>query len=132
MVELSELRNIVKDRGRLSNRWPQLPAHLRFYSDHLRRRAPKRSSSLIVLPYSQARSRPDWTKIIAIANFRMPFSVVEELAVLLAPAVVEMGVVPVIVPLPERSFAKMTWKSPIVRAMMNHGVLLFDRELGNE
>jgi hypothetical protein len=131
MVELSELKEIVKDRDRLAERWGQLPSHLSYYSDQLRIRAPKKASSLIVLPYSQPQSRPDWAKIIAIANYRNPFSVIEELAVLLAPAVVEMGIVPSIVPLPERSFLEMTWKTPIVRAMSNHGVLLFDEESMN-
>jgi hypothetical protein len=131
MIELSKLRAVVRDRGRLSGRLTQLPPHLGVYSDQLRKKAPKKASLLIVLPYSQPQSRPDWTKIIAISNFRTPFSVIEELAALLAPAVVEIGIVPSIVPVPERSFLEMTWKTPIVRAMQNYGVLLFDQKLSH-
>ena len=132
MVELTELRKIVQDRGRLTQRWTRLPPHLDFYKQALRGKQTRRSLSLIVLPYSQPKSQPDWVKIIAISTYRKPFSVIEELASLLAPAVVEMGIVPVIVPLAERAFAEMSWKTPIVKAMTAYGFLLFDRELLNE
>jgi hypothetical protein len=70
--------------------------------------------------------------MIAIARFRTPFSVIEELAALLAPVVAEVGVVPMIVPIAEGSLAELTWKTPIIRAMTDQGVLLFDREYDGE
>ena|ERR1035437_9591234 len=133
MIEFAELRTIVNDRKRLKGRWDHLPQHIDFFSDYLRQgRAPKRTSSLIVLPYSKWQSKPDWTKIIAISHYRTPFSIIEELSILLAPAVVEIGIVPIIVPMAERSFADMNWQTPIVRAMTNHGISLFDKDPPNE
>ena len=125
MVDLAELKTIVQDDGRLRRRWTPLPQHLDTYRRLLQRIKPSRCSLLIVLPYSQRRTRPDWTRIVAISRHRIPFSVVEELAPLLAPAVVEMGVVPLIMPLAEQDLSQMDWKTPIVKAMSDNGYLLF-------
>jgi hypothetical protein len=128
MVDLAELRDVVEDTDRLSNRWAPLPAHLGVYRSFLRRKRPNRSSLVIALPYSQRRARPDWAKIVAISRFRIPFSVVEELSRLLAPAVVEMGVLPLIMPLAERELSQMEWRTPIVRDMADSGYLLFSND----
>lgn len=132
MVELIELTQIVRNRDRLADRWTRFPAHLDFYSKILLMHEPKKSSTVIVLPYSQPRTRPDWAKIIAISNFRVQYSVIEEMSKLLASAVAEMGVVPLIVPIAERSFKEMTWSTPIVRAMAAHGVLMYERNYNYE
>lgn len=128
MIELSKFKNIVGNRERLRDRWYKFPAHMDFYSDALVKGHPKKFSTVIVLPFSRPYAKPDWAKIIAISNFRAQYSVIEEMAQILAPAVVEMGVVPLIVPIAEKSFREMTWSTPIVAAMTKHGILLYDRE----
>jgi len=133
MIELSELINIVSDRQRLRGRWDRLPQHIDYFSEFLRkRRAPTKTTSLIVLPYTKWQSKPDWKKVIALSKYRTLFSVIEELSILLAPAVVEIGIVPQIIPVMERSLKEMNWRTPFVRAITDNGVLLFDKELSIE
>ena len=126
MVLLQELNQIASNRERLIDRWGQLPKHIDFYSEVLYGSNIQKTSSLIVLPYSRPHSNPDWAKLIAISHFRSQFSVIEEIAKILAPAVVEMGVVPVIAPIKENVLEVMSWGSPIVKAISKHGALIYD------
>ena len=81
---------------------------------------------MVVLPFSPRNPYPDWVNTVAIGNYRCPFSVIEELSRLLAPVVIATGVVPVIIPFPQRAFTAVTVRTPIVRHMVDDGYLLFD------
>lgn len=132
MVELPQLLHIVSDISRLAERWPNLPSHLKYFSRSLYERRPKRARSAIMLPYSHARSRPDWAKIVVIGSYRTPFALIEEIAASLAPAVSEFGIVPLIVPMTEKSFEELSWATPIVRAMSRDGSMLFNSERSHD
>ncbi len=129
MIELADLRTHIRD-GRTPPGLHDLPKHIFHYTRSLLEWQPRRAATLIALPKSRRRvpSNVDWTQIIAIVRFRTPFAVIEELANVLAPAVLEMGIVPTIVPLAEPTLLEMNWQTPIVRAMTTQGFLVFDRD----
>ncbi|MCP9889052.1 hypothetical protein KBY96_14085 [Cyanobium sp. ATX 6A2] len=132
MIELAELHQVVSNRRQeLTMQW-DLPRHLGQFSDALVTRPPRKTVSAFALPYSRSGARPDWAKIVAFGRFRIPFSVIEELAKLLAPQVVQTGVVPVILPIEVQELRSMTWRTPIIKSLRKYGVALFEGGLTNE
>ncbi len=115
MVLLQELNQVASNRERLVDQWGELPKHIDFYSKALYERGLQKTSSLIVLPYSRPHSRPDWAKLVAISHFRFQFSVIEEIAKILAPAVVEMGVVPIVAPIKEKELQQFPDRAQTVQ-----------------
>lgn len=132
MIELAELHQVVSSRRQdLMSEW-DLPSHLDHFSDALITHPPRKTVSAFALPYSRSGARPDWAKVVAFGQYRIPFSVIEELARLLAPQVVQTGVVPVILPIKAKALRSMTWRTPIIKALSKNGFTLFEGGLSNE
>jgi hypothetical protein len=127
MVEISDLLAVVRVRERLLPRWPQLPNHLGSFKDGLYIDPPKKTSAVIALPAVAPRVMPDWLTFVAVGRFRAAFSLIEELARILAPTALNLGTVPRLVPINETAFKGMTWHTPIIRDLQNNGLLLYGR-----
>lgn len=124
MVELLDLLAVVEVRERLLGRGFDLPPYLRSFEDRLKLDPPEKTTAVIALP---RRRMQDWTTLVAVARFRSPFSIIEELSELLAPTSLATGVVPTLMPLAERALQTMTWETPLVRHLQGNGLLLYRR-----
>jgi hypothetical protein len=129
MVELPELLAVVRDRDRLQTAWSDIPNYLGSFQDRLSSHAPARTTALIAIPTAFNRARRDWSLFVAIARFRTPFSIIEELSRILASTALQSGVVPTVMPIGERAFDTMTWDTPFVRSLQKAGVLLYERKM---
>jgi len=127
MVEILDLLKVVQVSERLRPRWPQLPNHLGSFKDGLYINPPKRTSAVIALPTLGSRIPPDWLTFVAVGRFRAAFSLIEELARLLAPTALNLGTVPRLVPLSEAALQGMTWDTPVIRDLRGNGLLLYGR-----
>lgn len=127
MVEISDLIAVVRVRERLLPRWPQLPSHLGSFKDGLYINPPKKTSAVIALPAMVPHIVPGWLTFVAIGRFRAAFSLIEELARILAPTALNLGAVPRLVPINEASFQGMTWDTPVIRDLRDSGLLLYGR-----
>jgi hypothetical protein len=127
MVEISDLLAAVRVRERLLPRWPQLPNHLGSFKDGLYINPPKKTTALIALPTLAPRNVPDWLTFVAVGRFRAAFSLIEELARILALTALNLGTVPRLVPLNEAAFQGMTWDTPVIRGLQDDGFILYGR-----
>ena len=123
-MELSQLETILSDHSRLENRWGQLPEYVHFASRILRERPPKKASIVVAVPMRRGVQRVEWQEFVAIASFRTPFSVIEELARILAPFATETGIVPLIRPTHRRRLEELDWSSRYIRELVDNGALI--------
>lgn len=127
MVQLSELltRLPTPEQGR--SRWISDGAsYLLHYSDVLSTNPPDKLLGVVAWPWR--RQGPDrWSRFLAIGRYRVAYSLIEGLASHLASAVLQTGVVPLIVPIRDRSLLGMTLDTPLIRQTIETGVRLFQR-----
>jgi hypothetical protein len=125
-VRLHELLTRIRTLRQAEDRWMGDDAfYLPSYADRLNTRRPERVLGVVALPWPRPRS-DRWTRLVAFARYRRAYSVIEELADVLAPAVLETGLVPMIVPIRDRDVLGMTAETPFVRRTIERGVVLFD------
>jgi hypothetical protein len=99
--------------------------YLGSYADRLATRPPKRVLAVVALP--SLRTRTDtWTRLLAFGRYLRAYSIIEELAGTLATAVLDTGLVPLIVPIRDRDLLGMTLQTPFVQRTIARGVVLFD------
>ena len=131
MVELVSLQELVRSRRQVPLSDSTLPSHLGHFSDALCANPPRRTTSVFALPFSHGNATADWAEIVAFGRYRFAFSLIEELAKVLAPEVVRTGVVPSILPVRVSALAAMTWSNPLVKTLAMDGVHLYPRDPGN-
>ena len=126
MVVLEELLSVVRLQRRLEEHRLEFPQHLHTFSDYLMTTPPSRVLAVLALPSRRTIEGSDWTRFITIGRFRAAFSVIEELAHILTPAVLSTGILPTIIPYNYKAFEGMTWQTPIIRSLKSNGLMLFD------
>lgn len=122
MIEFRQLVQELRVRRDHAARGAYYPLHFHHFADALRSARPPRIAAVLTIPFP---SREDWSRLIAVARFRVPFSVILDLARVLAGPALNGGVVPTIVPLRVDRHG-MTENTPLIRQIRQSGLLLYE------
>lgn len=129
MVELLELLETAR-AGELLSEAASRSKYIPHFVDALATKPPRRVEAIVSLQ-GNGRHTEDWSRLLVIARFTSPHSPIEAVARSLAKAVLEAGIVPLIVPLNVREFETMTWDTPIVRRIATRSAVLFRSKHGD-
>ena len=125
-MQLSELLTSIPTVREAADRWMADDAlYLPNYADHLNTRRPRRVLGVVAVPWPRRRS-DRWTRLVAFGRYHRAYAIIEQLADVLAPAALETGLVPLIVPFRDRDLLGMTIDTPFVRRTVANGVVLLD------
>jgi hypothetical protein len=125
-MQLSELLRSVLSVREAEDRLTRDDAlYVLQYVDQLTIQPPRRVLAVIALPWRRS-TRDRWTRLVAFGRYRAAYAVIEELASVLAPTVLQTGLVPVVMPLSAQHVLGMTRDTPFVRRAVESGVVLFD------
>lgn len=127
-MRIDDLRIAIQNQRLRAPAEPRPPSHVGEYAAALRMRPPARTALAVAVPRRYRSDRdPVWDRVIAVAGFKYPFSVIEEFAKSLAPMVAEFGVVPEVIPMQWQYLEASDPTEPLVSAMIHTGIILFDK-----
>lgn len=130
-MEIEELSSQIPKIGEaISNQlfYPEILSNLGNIGDRLYTTHPDRVYLVAALAPLRGPIRLKTVKLITVARFRVPYSVIQRVAHSLAPTILTTGILPVIDPISDLAIRLMERTNNFIEMLIDRSLLLYEKE----